>query len=173
MKINEYLIKVNGKEFRGKVDPNTNKLVIDEKFYEIENLKSLAPGAYAVKVNGKIYNFEVKPTGNETFQIFIDGYSFETEVLDQTILMLRSFAKSRDEGVSGQFKLRAPMPGLVVKVLTSEGENVNKGDKLVIIEAMKMENALSTPISGIVQKVFVQEGQTVEKDAILVEIVSQ
>jgi len=65
------------------------------------------------------------------------------------------------------------MPGLVVKVLVSEGDVVKRGDKVVILEAMKMENALSSPISGIVKKVFALEGKTVEKDAILVEISSQ
>jgi len=62
------------------------------------------------------------------------------------------------------------MPGLIVKVFVHPGMNVIEGDKLLIMEAMKMENILKSTISGIVKEVRVSEGNTVEKDNILIVI---
>ncbi|MFN3306846.1 MAG: acetyl-CoA carboxylase biotin carboxyl carrier protein subunit [Candidatus Kapaibacteriota bacterium] len=103
--------------------------------------------------------------------INIDGYSYEIEVQDETFLLLRTFAQNEETKLGATVKLKAPMPGLVVKVLVSEGDSIAKGQKAVILEAMKMENALASPANGSISKVFVREGQTVEKDATLVEIV--
>jgi len=64
----------------------------------------------------------------------------------------------------------SPMPGNVWKVLVSEGDQVNEGDALIILEAMKMENEIGAPCAGTVKKIGVEEGQAVSKDALLVEI---
>lgn len=102
----------------------------------------------------------------------LDGVTFDIEVLDELLMLLRSFASKDDDEHKGLIKIKAPMPGLVVKLLGEEGAKISKGEKVVIIEAMKMENALVSPINGTIQKIYVKEGQTVEKDAVLVEIVS-
>jgi len=62
------------------------------------------------------------------------------------------------------------MPGMVVKILVEPGVEVHKGDSLMIVEAMKMENALKSPIRGKVKSIKVNEGEAVEKDALLMEI---
>ncbi|MBM3329879.1 MAG: acetyl-CoA carboxylase biotin carboxyl carrier protein subunit, partial [Calditrichaeota bacterium] len=67
-------------------------------------------------------------------------------------------------------ELHAPMPGLVVKMLASTGDRVDKGAGLVVVEAMKMENEFRSPVAGIVREVRVQPGQTVEKGELLVSI---
>jgi biotin carboxyl carrier protein len=113
---------------------------------------------------------EVKASENGIVKIIMDGFTFETEVLDERILLLQSISQKGQSTHRGNVKIKAPMPGLVVKVLATEGDTIDKGTKVVIIEAMKMENVLASPAAGIVQKVYVNEGQTVEKDAILVEI---
>ena len=64
--------------------------------------------------------------------------------------------------------LKAPMPGLVVEVSVSEGQEIKKGDKLVVLEAMKMENILKSPADGVVKKVNVKKGNTVEKNEVLI-----
>jgi pyruvate carboxylase subunit B len=73
------------------------------------------------------------------------------------------------EGSKGPKALRAPMPGLVVKVEVREGDTVFSGQGLVIVEAMKMENELKSERDGTVKRVAVEPGQTVEKDQVLVE----
>jgi biotin carboxyl carrier protein len=65
--------------------------------------------------------------------------------------------------------VRAPMPGLIVRVEVAEGESVSAGQGVVIIEAMKMENELKSDAAGVVKKILVQQGQAVEKGTVLIE----
>jgi biotin carboxyl carrier protein len=65
-------------------------------------------------------------------------------------------------------ELKAPMPGLVLRVTANEGEAVKKGDTLLVLEAMKMENSIKSPGDGMVAKIMVKPGQAVEKNQLLV-----
>ena len=71
---------------------------------------------------------------------------------------------------SGSAELKAPMPGRIVRVFVNEGDAVQAGAAIVVIEAMKMENELSSPRAGTVRRVAVQVGDAVDRDALLVEI---
>lgn len=71
---------------------------------------------------------------------------------------------------AGGGSVTAPMPGNIWKVLVSVGDQVNEGDSLIILEAMKMENEIPAPCSGTVKEVAVEEGQAVAKDALLVVV---
>ena len=66
--------------------------------------------------------------------------------------------------------IKAPMPGLVLQISVGPGDTVEKGDPLLILEAMKMENVLKAPGSGTVKKVSVNQGQAVEKNQLLIEM---
>ncbi|MCB0131979.1 MAG: acetyl-CoA carboxylase biotin carboxyl carrier protein subunit [Caldilineaceae bacterium] len=68
----------------------------------------------------------------------------------------------------GELAIKAPIPGLVVKVLVAEGEEVADGQPVILLEAMKMENELRSPRAGVVTKVLVAGGQRVEQNAILI-----
>ncbi|MCS6937600.1 MAG: acetyl-CoA carboxylase biotin carboxyl carrier protein subunit, partial [Candidatus Bipolaricaulota bacterium] len=71
---------------------------------------------------------------------------------------------------SGEFSLRAPMPGLIVAVPVVEGQTVKKGDNLVILESMKMQNELKSPRAGTVTRVNVRAGQSVEQNQVMVTL---
>ena len=66
--------------------------------------------------------------------------------------------------------LKAPMPGLVLEILVCEGDKINKGDTLVVLEAMKMENALKAVADATVKKISIKKGNTVEKNQVLVHL---
>jgi len=83
----------------------------------------------------------------------------------------RALASVRSSsGAAGQGTVLSPMPGKVIKVLVAEGDDVDAGAPLVVVEAMKMENELAAPKSGVVSKVLVQPGDTVEGGAPLIEV---
>jgi len=63
--------------------------------------------------------------------------------------------------------LKAPMPGLVLDISTKEGETVKKGDTLLILEAMKMENAIKSPTDGIIKNIAINKGEAVEKNQVI------
>jgi pyruvate carboxylase subunit B len=97
------------------------------------------------------------------------GERVEVEAVDERTRAIQSLTGSKATGPSGGV-VRAPMPGLVVRVEVSEGQHVGAGTPLVVVEAMKMENELRAPRPGRVDKVHVRAGTAVEKGAALVTL---
>jgi biotin carboxyl carrier protein len=118
--------------------------------------------------NNKAKLVSVKEVNHELkrYQIQIDGRTYLVHIsdaVDQQILKMNLKSKK-----SNQLKeLRAPMPGLVRQVNVQVGDQVDSGDSLFILEAMKMENVLKSPVNGIVSDLFVKPGESVEKNQIL------
>jgi biotin carboxyl carrier protein len=99
----------------------------------------------------------------------VGGERVEVEVVDERTRQIKALAGRRGTGpVAGT--IRAPMPGLVVRVDVQAGQRVDAGAGLVVVEAMKMENQLRAPQAGLVAAVHVTAGQTVEKGAALVTL---
>lgn len=100
------------------------------------------------------------------WDVWLDGRRLEATVIDERT---RSLAAMTGAGAATREKVvKAPMPGLVVKVLVTEGQAVRAGQGVVIVEAMKMENELKAPADGVVSRVHVAPGQAVERNATLV-----
>src|SRR5690606_8230329 len=98
----------------------------------------------------------------------LDGHTLEVEVADERTRALRAVAAATAPP-AGPRPVRAPMPGLVVRVDVRPGQAIEAGQGVVIMEAMKMENELRADAPGIVSRVLVEAGQAVEKGAVLVE----
>ena len=75
-----------------------------------------------------------------------------------------------EAGASAAKELRAPMPGKVLEVLVEKGQDVNEGDPMLVLEAMKMENVLRAAGEGCIGSIFVSPGEAVEKDAVLISL---
>jgi biotin carboxyl carrier protein len=100
-------------------------------------------------------------------RIVIGEQSFEYEVRDPRSLgARRAKAASHD----GPKKIKAPMPGKVVRIIAAEGSSVEAGQGVIVIEAMKMQNELKSPKTGVVKKILTSEGATVNAGDALAEI---
>jgi biotin carboxyl carrier protein len=66
-------------------------------------------------------------------------------------------------------EVKAPMPGMVLKILVKDGDEVKKGDPLLVLEAMKMENILKSPTDGVIKKIAAVTGVAVEKNQLLIQ----
>jgi pyruvate carboxylase subunit B len=108
----------------------------------------------------------------DTWVIQRGGIAWVAEVMDQRTQAVRALKRDR-RGQDAPGMVRAPMPGLVLRVEVQVGQAVAAGSGLVVLEAMKMENEIRSPGPGQVKAIFVEPGQAVEKGAPLVEIVSQ
>jgi pyruvate carboxylase subunit B len=106
--------------------------------------------------------------GTEQWYLQLSGYKLQAQVVDERTRAIKAMA-GVPEGTRGLQPIRAPMPGLVVKLEVREGEDVMAGQGLVIVEAMKMENELKSERDGRVGRILVEPGQAVEKDQVLVE----
>ena len=107
--------------------------------------------------------------GRGRYTLWIDGFRFEVEALDERTRAIRELSGA-GEGPAGPAPLKAPMPGLIVRVNVQPGDQVQAGQGLVVMEAMKMENELRAPAAGTVKAVAVTPGTAVEKGALLVEL---
>ena len=103
------------------------------------------------------------------YVLWIDGWRFEAEALDERQRAIRDLGVAA-AGAAGPAPVVAPMPGLIVRVHVAVGDEVQAGQPVVVMEAMKMENELRATAAGTVQKVLVEAGKVVEKGAVLVEL---
>lgn len=103
------------------------------------------------------------------YALDVDGWQFRAEAHDERTRAIRDLAAA-SRASAGPSPLHAPMPGLVVRVLVSVGDEVAAGQGLVVVEAMKMENELRASVAARVSAVRAVPGTAVEKGAVLVEL---
>jgi biotin carboxyl carrier protein len=106
---------------------------------------------------------------DNTVRLAIGGVDYRAEVLDEAHARLARVAGGRAAG-SARRELKAPMPGLLVKILCQVGDAIEAGQPLVVLQAMKMENELSLPRGGTVTSIGAESGQTVEQGQVLVVV---
>jgi len=150
-------------EKNGSIYINGEELILD--------LKKLKLGYYHILLNGKSYNIEVLESikSTKSHQIRINGKVFDVQLRDRYDKLLHELGL--DVNASQKIAdLKAPMPGLVVDIPVAEGQEVKKGETLLILEAMKMENTLKAVADGIVGKINVRKGQAVEKNEVLIQL---
>jgi len=135
------------------------------------DIKHINGGTYHLILNDKSYNVEViiSDTKTKKHTLKINGKILEVELKDRFDELLKELGI---DAAAGQKigDLKAPMPGLVVDIPVTEGQEVKKGDTLVILEAMKMENALKAMADAVVKKIVVKKGQAVEKNELLIQM---
>lgn len=105
--------------------------------------------------------------GDYTF--WVDGHRFDAEALDERTAAIRELSKLSAKA-AGPAPLIAPMPGLIVRINVTAGDAVAKGQGLVVMEAMKMENELRASAAGTVKHIAVTTGTAVEKGTVLIEM---
>lgn len=126
------------------------------------DVKKISEGELSVLVDGKSFHvfFSLRQNfSNATVNNFIFEIQKET-FRDKLNKKLHKESGNNNNSMT----LKAPMPGLISKILLTEGAIVNAGDGVLIVEAMKMENEIKSPKAGILKKLFVKEKQTVEKN---------
>ena len=128
-------------------------------------------GLISVLFNGKSYTAIVEHTDRAAKQVTlrVNGQLYTTaikEPIDQLLTNMGLDLKSMQK----LEPIKAPMPGMVLKVLVEPGQQINKGDGLIILEAMKMENILKATVSATVKSIKAIERTAVEKGAILIEL---
>jgi biotin carboxyl carrier protein len=129
------------------------------------NVEAPEPGVYSVLMDGRSYEARVEETPNGLV-VVIDGFRFEIEARDPR----RFSRRSRGHRGEGPEKIAAPMPGKVVRVLVAAGDEVQAGQGIVVVEAMKMQNEMKAPRAGRVAAISAREGETVTAGQTLVTI---
>ncbi|HEY6197720.1 MAG TPA: acetyl-CoA carboxylase biotin carboxyl carrier protein subunit [Candidatus Binatia bacterium] len=157
---------------------------LGEKTYSVD-IEEIGKSLYRVSVDGSEFLVDGKKTGLTNYSLIVDNRSFEIEVdvkedeyrvlvdgrnyhidlVDERRVRLGGLQSGIE--LQGRQNVSVPMPGKIIAVLVAEGDKVEKGQGLVIVEAMKMENEVRCPINGEVKEVRVKTGDAVEAGAVL------
>jgi biotin carboxyl carrier protein len=119
-------------------------------------------------LDGRPLTLSVEALGRGRWALTPAGERWEVEVLDERARHIRTLTGAGDQRRLADV-LKAPMPGLVIRVQVKPGDKVEAGTGLVVLEAMKMENELRAAVPGVVKAVRVSPGEAVEKGQVLVE----
>jgi biotin carboxyl carrier protein len=163
-----YKAKVN-EQFEVLISQGINKILPQQ---EAINTIKLHEQLYEVQVGDiwyKAYIKEVDIDAN-TVKVIINGNTYTTTVQEPAQQLVEKLG-IKVKASSKHNKLTSPMPGLILNILVSPGQQVNKGDNLIVLEAMKMENVFKAPQNTTIKSIAVQQGESVDKgqDLILFE----
>lgn len=165
--MNEYIVTLNGKKDRLKVIDD--HLVLNEGNEYKTELSEINKNSYLLRIGNKVYEIAVDRLNNEKYSFLLDGFYFQTEVRTQLQEKAKELLNNKEKA-SHHDRIKAPMPGLLLKIKKNVGDKVEIGESVAILEAMKMENEIRSTASGIVKEIKVKEGISVEKDEIIMSI---
>src|SRR5215472_10583333 len=159
-KIESFIVKVN--EFLFKITP--------AELQSIDIIKKSGKEFHLIKdhssVKGKVHGSDA---AGKKLRVEVQGEMFDVQIKDALDQMLEEmgFGTSKEKRLSD---VKAPMPGLVLQVLVTEGQEVKDGEPILILEAMKMENSIMLQGNAKIKKIHVKNGQSVEKGQPLLEL---
>ncbi|MEP0005587.1 MAG: biotin/lipoyl-containing protein [Balneola sp.] len=126
-------------------------------------------GRYLLRIGTKLYKIDNVSYDGSDIEFSVNGDWFKVSVKDEQELLLDRLGFKTGNAVA-EGSLKSPMPGKILDILVSEGDEVTKGQPVVILEAMKMENELKAAIDGTIASISVEVGQSLEKNSPILEI---
>ncbi|MBP5364684.1 MAG: biotin/lipoyl-binding protein [Bacteroidales bacterium] len=128
-----------------------------------------ADGFLLISCEGVRYPVEIASVRQNEYEVLVNGVSY-TFSIETPFSLKRRQILAAQKPVNESEEIHAPMPGKIVNVLVAAGQEVQPGDAILVLEAMKMQNTLTATSKGTISKIDVKIGQTVSKDDLLVEI---
>ena len=160
--MNDFIVSVNDKKLKIGFTKN-DKLEINNSKYEY-SLLHINSNTHLLKIGNESFLISLKSGENSKYSVTINGQVFETLV--RTVLEDKASSLINAKAVKhSRVIVKAPMPGMIIKIKKKAGEKINSGESVLILEAMKMENDIRSPIAGAIETMRVNEGKTVEKGA--------
>lgn len=136
-----------------------------------------------MKINNENYEAKIKENSGNSVLIEVNGIDYKIELESADHSQVKSVQLSKKETVLQPTKtsdpkthsvapgaVLAPIPGLVLRISVKEGDQVQLGDTILVLEAMKMESEIASTAQGVVKKIKVTEGQSVQEDDVLIEV---
>ncbi|MEY2800270.1 MAG: hypothetical protein RI934_1258 [Bacteroidota bacterium] len=156
---NQFTFELNGNK-------NDLKITGNEASIQFEKIDA---NTFSILINNKSYNAELisLDAATKTACIKVNGNKYDLVMKDQYDDLLKSLGI--DAGAAKKINdIKAPMPGLVLKVLVKDGDVIKKGDNLLVLEAMKMENSIKAPADATIKAVKITAGDKVEKNQVMI-----
>lgn len=145
-----------------------SKVIYNGKEFDFEIIETVN-NVYFLRIAEKIYNFTCGHVNSDNIILFSSSEKFELTV--RTLLQEKASEVLAQRSTQHHLQeIKAPMPGMILKIKKSKGEEINHGEAVMILEAMKMENEIRSTNKGIIKEIYVREGNTVEKGARLFSV---
>ena len=166
--MNEFVVRLNNK--------TKDIIIIDESTAEIDGISvkyeflKVDDKNFLLKINEKFYESAVLSNSNGEISLVVNGKSVIANIkssLEEKAFQLLSQSNINENSAT---IIKSPMPGLVLKIKKQKGDWILKGETVLILEAMKMENEIKSPQEGILDEIFVKEGIAIEKNIALISI---
>ncbi len=161
------LNKESGKEFNFSLQEN-GKTIHDTKELNF-CIEASEDGFSFIRLADKSYPVEIVSCHQNEYELLVNGVSYIFSV-ETPFSLARKKLLTAQASESTTIRLKAPMPGKILEVMVKTGDSVKAGDTLVILEAMKMQNAILASTKGTIKKVLVKEGDTTSKSDLLIEL---
>jgi biotin carboxyl carrier protein len=165
--MSEYVVSINQRKYSIQLLGN-NEIIVNSKKINV-HVSKVSDYSFLFHLGNKVFEITTNKIDQNRFGLLIDGWYYDTIVrttLQETVNELQQI-KSKTKHHSD---VKAPMPGLLLKLIKQIGDEVKLGEPILLLEAMKMENELRSPSSGRIKNIFYKEGQSVEKDSIILTI---
>jgi biotin carboxyl carrier protein len=164
----KYITTVDDRQFTVEILDDRH-VSVDGKTYAIDFESVSGQPVYSLIVDGRSHESYIYP-GDDNWQVLLRGRLYPVKVVDEREMRLRA-AAGGNVVETGEYHLRAPMPGLVVTIPVTEGQEIKKGQVILILESMKMQNELKSPRDGTIGRIRVKTGESVEQKQTLLSVV--
>lgn len=165
--MNSVIVRI-GKSKKTITINNNSKIIIDKKDYSYE-LIHLQNSTYLLKIKDQFFKINYLGKNDGKYVLSIDGQKYITSAKSPLKEKAEELVAKRNFNNTSKL-LKAPMPGMVLEIKVIVGEKVNKGDTLLVLEAMKMENSIKSSFNGIIKEIYIGKNSPVEKNAKLLSI---
>lgn len=164
-----YQLKVNDQD-KLKVSIEPDNVSVNNKMIDWD-LEKLPNGSYSIIADGKSYQAMVLEIdkSQKNISLLVNGHPYQINIQEPIDFILEKMGLNMTTKKKTE-SIKAPMPGLILKILVEEKQELKKGDPILILEAMKMENVFKAPADSTVKSIRIKEGQSVEKGEILIEL---
>jgi biotin carboxyl carrier protein len=163
----KYITSVNDQQYTIEIDQE-DRITVNGESYDVDFHQLSEGGILSLLLNNRSLEAIVEER-NGAWEVLIRGELYGVQVQDERAYRLAK-ARGITAEVTGEAPVKSPMPGLIIAVPVEEGQVVKKGDQIIILESMKMENELRSPRDGVVKRLHVEPGASVEKDQLLATI---
>ncbi|WP_425390410.1 acetyl-CoA carboxylase biotin carboxyl carrier protein subunit [Ekhidna sp.] len=148
------------------VENNKEGVFLNNKPFDGE-IKRISDDSFKVYKSNKIFRVDIVERDGKAMKLKINDHVMDVLVTDHIDQILSKLGMDTIAATAVQ-DIKAPMPGSILNILVNEGDEVTQGDKLLVLEAMKMENVIKSPGDGKVNKIHISEKENVEKNQVLI-----
>jgi biotin carboxyl carrier protein len=165
---NNFKVSLNGKDYS--IASDNGSLSLNNQLFD-GHIVPIGNGAYHLLYQNKSISIDVITVNKEekSIKLKINNQIYLAVVKDKYDLLLDEMGFNNNSATAAA-TIKAPMPGLVLKVNVAVDQKINKGDALLVLEAMKMENVIKAPTDGMIKKINTTQGDKVEKNQVMITL---